>query len=800
MTEENAAANAICSICYEDLKPVAENLQSISACGHVFHELCLQQWFEYCPATNKRNCPICKQKCSLKDPFRLYFQSSENQIDSKKSDDKIEEEDPVLLRNEVNRLEGKIHNLTLALENQKKVNVDISDKLNQCKEQIKEDKVKKWEAMQEILAAQNLLKAKSEECVQLNFRCGELHERTMALAKELASLKLVSDISLDEDDVRKLALLGNNANTKDTIDTLVKSLVSRNKSYKELLAKCNQLGRGEALSSERLEKALEKIDKLKKQVREFELITEERENKALRDLKFSKNYSGREVSQPGNESVASFRMFPSDNTVEKISTPPLGRFDIRHSDSNTKDQKGEDTNVQEKHCNPMMKDMKFNISNNDPISSVSPRINGAGGISFLSGLNQNLGRWNKQGDRNLATPTLGGSVSGKDDLIAFGPDGKGGRIKILRSNPQLSNVNASSGSGKRVKFGTKTNGSSSQENRLGYITKNANANSETRFLELLSMVSVNPRPTQGFPFLDPVNMSFNSPTPNSDGFRLTPIAPVTTVSFSEDSTMKIRKPYTIKKSRENWTEQEHDKFLEALHLFDRDWKKIEAFVGSKTVVQIRSHAQKYFLKVQKSGTNEHLPPPRPKRKASHPYPQKAPKNVALTSHVVGSLPASNVPSLIEPGYLYNADSQSLLGNPAVCVSSSSSWSHESANPPIPLIEEEPGVSATALPKNLCYSTSSKEDTRRLLGVTKPKDEDSCDKPPRVMPNFAEVYSFIGSVFDPNTTGHLQRLKEMDPINMETVLLLMRNLSLNLTSPEFAEQRKLISSYSAKTLK
>lgn len=42
--------------------------------------------------------------------------------------------------------------------------------------------------------------------------------------------------------------------------------------------------------------------------------------------------------------------------------------------------------------------------------------------------------------------------------------------------------------------------------------------------------------------------------------------------------------------------------------------------------QIRSHAQKYFLKVQKSGTSEHVPPPRPKRKAAHPYPQKAPKN------------------------------------------------------------------------------------------------------------------------------------------------------------------------------
>jgi len=39
----------------------------------------------------------------------------------------------------------------------------------------------------------------------------------------------VSDLSLEEDDVLKLALLGNNAKTKDTIDTLVKSLVIRNR-------------------------------------------------------------------------------------------------------------------------------------------------------------------------------------------------------------------------------------------------------------------------------------------------------------------------------------------------------------------------------------------------------------------------------------------------------------------------------------------------------------------------------------------------------------------------------------------
>ncbi|KAG8490950.1 hypothetical protein CXB51_014091 [Gossypium anomalum] len=42
---------------------------------------------------------------------------------------------------------------------------------------------------------------------------------------------------------------------------------------------------------------------------------------------------------------------------------------------------------------------------------------------------------------------------------------------------------------------------------------------------------------------------------------------------------------------------------------------------------------------------------------------------------------------------------------------------------------------------------------------------------QVLPDFAKVYSFIGSVFDPGTSGHLQKLKQMDPINLETVELI-----------------------------
>jgi SHAQKYF class myb-like DNA-binding protein len=50
-----------------------------------------------------------------------------------------------------------------------------------------------------------------------------------------------------------------------------------------------------------------------------------------------------------------------------------------------------------------------------------------------------------------------------------------------------------------------------------------------------------------------------------------------------------------------WSKEDHDKFVEGLRLFGKDWKKIEEFIGTRTGSQIRSHAQKYFRRQSSSG-------------------------------------------------------------------------------------------------------------------------------------------------------------------------------------------------------
>jgi SHAQKYF class myb-like DNA-binding protein len=46
-----------------------------------------------------------------------------------------------------------------------------------------------------------------------------------------------------------------------------------------------------------------------------------------------------------------------------------------------------------------------------------------------------------------------------------------------------------------------------------------------------------------------------------------------------------------------WTEEEHERFLEAMRIYGKDWDKIEEHVVTRDAAHCRSHAQKFFTKL-----------------------------------------------------------------------------------------------------------------------------------------------------------------------------------------------------------
>ena len=90
-------------------------------------------------------------------------------------------------------------------------------------------------------------------------------------------------------------------------------------------------------------------------------------------------------------------------------------------------------------------------------------------------------------------------------------------------------------------------------------------------------------------------------SPTDDGANKR--APSSSTSLPSPSTTTSKTTNSKKKSREftgRWTTGEHQAFLRGLKEHGKHWKQIAELIPTRTVVQIRTHAQKYFQKVAKA--------------------------------------------------------------------------------------------------------------------------------------------------------------------------------------------------------
>jgi len=223
------------------------------------------------------------------------------------------------------------------------------------------------------------------------------------------------------------------------------------------------------------------------------------------------------------------------------------------------------------------------------------------------------------------------------------------------------------------------------------------------------------------------------------------------------SPQRTRKQYVLRRVRQSWSPDEHARFLRGLDMYGRKWKRIQELVATKTVVQIRSHAQKHFLKLAKE--------------------ERAAGTVPLAS-VVADGTVEGPPGSPCPARSTGVATPPLRGpqvEPLIACASPFTPPFvdpfEAAAAKVPTTTAQPSFSSST-------GTVATESSRQV-------DTQPHDPAPRPTvpgggtPDFAAIYSLFASVLDPSSRTPADVPSSLGDLERQVAIVLGQNLLRNL---------------------
>lgn len=106
--------------------------------------------------------------------------------------------------------------------------------------------------------------------------------------------------------------------------------------------------------------------------------------------------------------------------------------------------------------------------------------------------------------------------------------------------------------------------------------------------------------------IDHSQLNFTLPVDNSGSF--TPLNLIYQSSASPNNSMQQTEVKSENEVVGRWTHKEHLLFIEGLKLYKKQWRLIADLIGTRSVVQVRTHAQKYFQRLLKSNRSCEIDP------------------------------------------------------------------------------------------------------------------------------------------------------------------------------------------------